>query len=176
MAKLAGQQAAIIIFGAAVRRDGSPSHALRRRVAAAARHGEALDPPALYLPTGAQGRFGPPEAAVMAALLGARGVPPERVLEEATGRDTLSSVLACAALLRRRGHGGPVLAASDGYHLPRCRLLLRMAGVKAAGVVPEGSAARDWRRRWFWRLREVPALPWDVMLMLWSRLTRRMAP
>ena len=156
-----------------MRPDGRPSNALRRRVEAAADHGEALDPPPLYLPTGAKGRHGPAEATVMAALLAARGVPPERILEEPTARDTLSSALACVALLRACGHAGPVLAASNAYHLPRCRLLLRLAGRQAGAIAPDGPAARDWRRRWFWRLREVPALPWGVVRMLWVRLARR---
>ncbi len=109
----------------------------------------------------------------MASLLAARGVAPDRILEEPTGRDTLSSALACVALLRACGHDGPVWAASNAYHLPRCRMLLRLAGVQAGAIAPEGPAARDWRRRWFWRLREVPALPWSVARMLWVQLARR---
>src|SRR5205823_2589452 len=53
--------AAIIIFGAAVRPDGSASPTLRRRVEAAARLGARLEAP-LYLPTGARGRFGAAES------------------------------------------------------------------------------------------------------------------
>lgn len=158
---------AIIIFGAAVRPDGSASPALRRRVEAAHAFGAGL-PAALYLPTGGQGRFGPPESTVMAALLTERGVPPARILQEPTGTDTLSSVLACAALLRARGHDGAVFAATSGYHLPRCLLLLRLAGWPARAVPPP-EADPSWPRRWYWRLREAPALPYDAALMLWHR-------
>ncbi|WP_135467164.1 YdcF family protein [Crenalkalicoccus roseus] len=165
--------AAIIIFGAAVRPSGLPSGALRRRVEAALAFGEAL-PGTLYVPTGARGRFGEAESAVMAALLITRGVPRSRILEEPTGTDTLSSAIACARLLRARGHRGPVLAASSAYHLPRCLLLLRLAGLKARPVPPpRGPAAAGWRQRWWWRLREVPALPYDALLMLWHRARRR---
>ena len=161
----------IVIFGAAVRPDGSPSPALRRRVEAAAAFGSGLPAP-LYVPTGGQGRHGPAESAVMAAVLRERGVPPDRILEEPTGTDTLSSVLACAALLRERGHAGPVFAATSGYHLPRCLLLLRLAGLPASPVPPP-EADPSWPRRWYWRLREAPALPYDAALMLAARLRGR---
>jgi len=164
--------AAIIIFGAAVRPDGLPSGALQRRVEAALACGERL-PGTLYVPTGARGRFGDAECSVMAALLVTRGVPRTRILEEPTGTDTLSSVIACARLLRRHGHAGPVLAASSGYHLPRCVLLLRLAGLPARAVRPVGPAATGWRQRWWWRLREMPALPYDAALMLWHRARGR---
>lgn len=159
--------AAIIIFGAAVRPDGQPSATLRRRVEAAAAFGATLADP-LYVPTGAQGRFGPAEAEVMAGLLVALGVPAGRIRQETTGTDTLSSVRACAGLLR--GHAGPVYAATSAYHLPRCLLLLRIAGLPARAVPPPGAlAAASWHKRWWWRLREVPALPYDALLMLWHR-------
>jgi len=163
--------AAIVIFGAAVRPDGSASPALRRRVDAAAEFGARLHAP-LFLPTGAQGRFGPPDCAVMATLLRGRGVPAERILEEPTGTDTLSSVLACTALLREQRHAGPVFAATSGYHLPRCLLLLRLAGVPARAVPPP-AADPSLPRRWYWRLREAPALPYDAALMLVARVRGR---
>ncbi|WP_235907732.1 YdcF family protein [Siccirubricoccus phaeus] len=164
-AGLAGLQAAILIFGAAVRPDGSPSPTLRRRVAAAHRFGEAMLVPPLYVPSGARGRHGAAESRVMAALLREAGVPAERIREEPTGTDTLSSVLAMAALLRT--HSGPVYAATSRFHLPRCLLLLRLAGLPARPVPIEGASGVA---RWWWRLREVPALPYDAALMLWRRM------
>jgi uncharacterized SAM-binding protein YcdF (DUF218 family) len=165
---------AIVIFGAAVRPDGTPSRALRLRVEAAlafaARH-----PDALYVPTGGLGDHPPTEAAVMAALLRAAGVAPSRILAETTGTDTLSSVLAVRRLLLAAGHRGVVFAATSAYHLPRCVLLLRLAGLSARVCPPPPwPAATRWRRRWYWRLREVPALPWDAALLLWLRVTRRL--
>ena len=165
--------AAIIIFGAAVRPDGTPSNALRLRVEAAAFAGEAMELLPLYIPTGAVGRHGPAEAEVMAALLRRHGVPPDRIVEERTARDTLSSAVACAGILRTRGHDGPVFAASNAYHLPRCRMLMRLAGFPAGGIAPDGPASRHWRRRWFWRLREVLAFPYDLVLITWHRLRGR---
>ncbi len=165
-----GRHPAIVIFGAAVRPDGRPSSILQRRVEAAARFG-ARFPSALYVPTGGIGRHGPAEASLMAGLLRAFGVPDERIAREETGTDTLSSVRAVAALLQARGHRGRVYAASSAYHLPRCVLLLRLAGLDArACPPPAGPASRRFIKRWYWRLREVLALPWDAGLMLLSRL------
>jgi uncharacterized SAM-binding protein YcdF (DUF218 family) len=162
----------VIIFGAAVRPDGSPSPTLRRRVEAAARFGAGL-PDALFLPTGGKGRHGEAESTVMARLLRELGAPPDRILEEATGTDTFSSALACLALLRGIGHAGPVFAATSRYHLPRCLLLLRLAGLQARPVPIGPSRGDRWPRRWWWRMREVPAIPYDAALMLWHRMRPR---
>jgi uncharacterized SAM-binding protein YcdF (DUF218 family) len=165
--------AAIVIFGAAVRPDGSPSNALRRRVEAAVAFGQRLDAP-LFVPTGAAGRHGPPEAAVMADLLRRLGVPDARIVCEQTGKGTLSLVRAVARLLEARGHLGPVYAASNAYHLPRCVALLWLAGLPArACPPPAGPASRRWCKRWYWRLREVPALPFDAALAVGLRLIGR---
>lgn len=160
--------AAIIIFGAAVRPDGSASPTLRRRVEAAAVFGARLEAP-IFVPTGAKGRFGAAESTVMAKLLGELGVPAARILEEPTGVDTLSSALACRKLLR--GHAGPVFAATSRFHLPRCLLLLRLLGLPARPV-PIGGSARGagLLQRWYWRLREMPAIPYDAGLAIWHRL------
>lgn len=164
---------AVVIFGAAVRRDGRPSNTLRLRVEAAVRFAARL-PDTIYVPTGAVGRFGASEASVMAQLLHAAGVPPQQILIEDTGTDTVSSIRAVAALLRARGYPGPVYAATSAYHLPRCVLLMRLAGLRARACPPPPvPAARSFGKRWYWRLREVPALPWDVGLMLLARLRGR---
>ena len=155
---------AIIIFGAAVLAEGRPSATLRGRVAAAAAFGARCQAP-LYLPTGGIGRHGPSEARVMAALLREQGVPEDRIMLEETGTDTLSSVRACARLLRAREWRGAVHVATSGYHLPRCVLLLRLAGIPARPCPPP-VASGSLAARWYWRLREVPALPWDVLLIL----------
>ena len=90
--------ATIVIFGAAVRPDGSPSGTLRNRVAAAARFGRRFDRP-LFIPTGGKGRFGDPEATVMARLLRESGFTDAAILQELTGTDTLSSVRALRSAL-----------------------------------------------------------------------------
>lgn len=164
----------VIIFGAAVRPGGVPSTTLRRRVEAAAAFGASLPDP-LYLPTGGVGHHPPAEAVVMEALLRDLGVPAARILREETATDTLSSVLACRQLLRMRGHRGPVFAATSAYHLPRCLLLLRLAGLRACACPPPRvPAASTSLRRWCWRLREVPAVPLDAGLLVFRRLAGRL--
>jgi uncharacterized SAM-binding protein YcdF (DUF218 family) len=170
-AAIAGATTAIVIFGAAVRPDGSPSTTLRRRVEAAAAFGRTL-PGVLYVPTGAVGRHGPSEASVMAELLADLGVAPGQIVLEETATDTLSSVRAVRRLL---GGRQAVYAATSAYHLPRCVALLRLAGMPARACPPPGvPAARSFRRRWFWRLREGAALPYDAVLVLMLRLVGRL--
>lgn len=162
----------IVIFGAAVRPDGQPSRTLLRRVEAAFAFGQGLDRP-LYMPTGGVGRFGDAEAEVMATLLRGWGVAEEDIRSERGARDTLDSVRNVRALLG--GHRGPVYAATSAYHLPRCVLLLWLAGLRARRCPPPPAlAAATWRKRWWWRLREVPALPWDALWVVLLRLARRL--
>ena len=102
----------------------------------------------------------------MAALLVSRGVPGERIVLEETGTDTLSSVRAVAALIRRHAIATPVFAASSLYHLPRCLLLLRLTGIPAHAAIPPvvpagtrwwgaaiGGFARSRQFRMTWHLR-----------------------
>lgn len=165
---------AIVIYGAAVRPGGVPSGTLRRRVEAALRCGATLDAP-LYMPTGGVGDHPPAEAEVMARLLHEAGVEEGQILVEPTGRDTLSSTLACARLLRERGWGGAVVhAATSAYHLPRTVALLRLARLDARGCPPPPApASARLLPRWRWRLREVAALPVDAALMAALRLRGR---
>jgi uncharacterized SAM-binding protein YcdF (DUF218 family) len=163
----------IVIFGAAVRADGQPSNTLRRRVEAAAAFG-LRHPGAIYIPTGGVGRHGASEASVMAGLLRGFGVPPERIMLEETGSDTLSSVRAVRHLVRDARLSGQIYAATSGYHLPRCVLLMRLAGVPARACPPPAfPAALKLRTRWFWRLRESAAIPYDAALMMWLRISRQ---
>ena len=147
-----------MIFGAGVLAGGRPSRTLRARVEAAFRCG---GPSARYLATGAIGRHPPSEARVMHGLLVGLGVPAEQIVLEETATDTLSSAVACARLLAREA--GPVRVASSGYHLPRCLLLLRMAGVRAMMCQPPPAP----RWPWYWRGREMLAVPYDAVLMAW---------
>jgi uncharacterized SAM-binding protein YcdF (DUF218 family) len=162
--------AVIVIFGAAVRPDGKPSQTLGYRVEAAARFGKRFSRP-LFIPTGGQGRFGDAEAEVMTRLLKQAGFPETSIMQEDTGTDTVSSVRAVARLVRGQS---PVYACTSVYHLPRCLILLRLAGIAARPCPPPvvPAATSRWLR-WYWRLREIPALPYDALLMLWLRGTGR---
>jgi uncharacterized SAM-binding protein YcdF (DUF218 family) len=164
----------ILIFGAAVQPGGRPSNTLRRRVETALRCA-ASDPEARFIPTGGIGRYQPSEASVMAGLLMKSGVGADRILLEETGSDTFSSVRAIRRLLRERPTPGHVMVATSAYHLPRCLILLCLAGIPAQPCNPPRMpvATSIWKR-WYWRLREIPAIPYDSALMIWIRLTGRL--
>ena len=141
--------AIIAIFGAAVRPDGKPSQTLRHRVEAAARFGKRFSRP-LFIPTGGQGRFGDAEAAVMTRLLKEAGFSETSILQENTGTDTaMSSVRAVARLVRGQS---PIYACTSAYHLPRCLILLRLAGIAARPCPPPVAPAASSRwLRWYIR-------------------------
>ena len=122
------------------------------------------------MPTGAIGRYGPSEASLMRDLLMVWGVPEAQIMLEETGTDTLSSALACAALLRASPDEA-VYAASSAYHLPRCLMLLRMADVPAQRCPPP-----RYRLEPYWILREAVAVPWDAWLMWRHQRRTRYSP
>jgi uncharacterized SAM-binding protein YcdF (DUF218 family) len=145
----------VIVFGAAVRPDGRPSPAMERRVATALAWARGRTP--IFLVTGGLVRHPPPEAVLMHEMLRAAGVSDAAIVVEADARTTLGSVRNCLPLLRSL-EPKAVFACSDDFHLPRCRWLLRLAGVRAAGI-PATPA-----RRGLWpHLREFIALPVDTV-------------
>jgi uncharacterized SAM-binding protein YcdF (DUF218 family) len=147
---------------------------LRDRVAGALRLGATCARP-LFIPTGGQGRYGRPEAVLMAALLADGGVPPEQILIEDSATDTLSSVRAVRRMLGRLDASAHVYLATSDFHLPRCLTLFRLAGLPArpCPAIRAQAAGSSWRR-WYWRLREIPALPYDALLAIWLRLCGRL--
>ncbi|GBQ59807.1 YdcF family protein [Komagataeibacter swingsii] len=161
----------VVIFGARLHPDGAPTRTLRLRVGAAHAFGRRRGR-VVYVPTGGPSQpSGRREAVVMADMLQAMGVPPDAIMVEDTAPDTLASAIRCTGLLRRQGYAGPVAVASSAYHLPRCLLLMRMMGWQVVRVPPpDAPAAQRLGRRWFWRLREGAALPWDALLLAWYRL------
>jgi uncharacterized SAM-binding protein YcdF (DUF218 family) len=155
----------IVVLGAGVLPGGRPSGALRRRIATAL---AAADPETRFLVTGAVGDHPPSEARVMRDLLRAAGVPDARIVLEETGTDTLSSLRACARVLRAAG-ASEVIACSDDYHLPRCRAVLRALGIEAGAAPAHGTREAIGTTRWLWALvREAAGYPWDVALAAWQ--------
>ena len=158
----------IVIFGAKVQPDGSPSAALLRRIgcglAAARAH-----PAAKVLCSGGAGPAGPSEAAVMARHLAAVGIAPERLILDEASLSTLANV---AATAREVAHGRHphVVACSDAYHLPRIRLLLRLEGVDCvAGPLAEGPPLGH---QLAMSLREAAAIVHNLTSVLTSRRGR----
>ncbi|MGO3517917.1 MAG: YdcF family protein [Acetobacter cibinongensis] len=119
----------MLVFGAALRPDGTPSPSLRNRVSAAVSFGQNVAQP-LYLVTGGVPKNGQTEASVMADLLLQAGVESKNILLEPTASDTAASIKACSVVLRQIGHdkSSPIHFCTSTYHIPRCALLLRLAG------------------------------------------------
>jgi vancomycin permeability regulator SanA len=152
----------IVIFGAAVRADGSPSAALLRRIGYGLQASRAW-PDASILCSGGVGRVGPSEASVMLDVLAREGVAPGRLIADEDSLDTLQSVAVAAR--RARALGSPlVVVCSDGYHLPRIRLMLAVLGVRSVSGPRGGPRGGMWHRLRM-TLREIPAIPYDVALV-----------
>lgn len=148
----------VVVFGAAVRSDGSASPALARRVGYAAAVAEA-DPRVDLFLSGGVGRYPPSEAAVMADLL-TGAVAPERLILDEASMDTLQSVRAAAAYARSQGYGA-IRTCTDAYHQPRVKMLFGLMGFASRRVPmvargPKKLQARMWAR-------EVAAIPYDMI-------------
>ncbi len=160
--------AAIVIFGAAVWPGGRASPALARRVGyglAAAR----ARPGCLVFCSGGLGRHGPSEARVMADLLQAKGVDPGRLILDEHSRDTLENVIAALGFLRARGLGRAIIC-TDAYHVPRVAMMFALLGVRSdSGPVGTGRGGASRREWWRMSAREVLAYPYDLLLVLARR-------
>jgi len=163
----------IVIFGAAVRADGSASGSLRRRCDNAVRHGGSGLGGPLYLPSGGVGRHGPAEALVMRDILIEHGVAQARIVLEPEAHDTLQSVQLCSRLLRGRGDVGRVRVSTSSYHRLRCTLLFRLAGFDSAALPSASDRPHLGWGKWLRYVgKELIATPWDAAWLLWHRFRR----
>lgn len=165
-----------VVFGAAVRSDGSASRTLLRRTLGAwTLSGQVRE--RRFVLTGGQGRHGRPEAYVMRDLLMERGVPEAEIELDDLSRDTLESALRCAGILSRRGPLDRVVIATSRYHAFRCWLLFRLLGVEArVGAIPSDRSGLGLRGWLYYCLRECLATPWDVLLLLVRHRGERSPP
>ena len=163
----------LVIFGAAVRADGSPSGSLQRRCDTALRAGRNLHSP-LYLATGGVGQHGPAEALVMRDILAAAGVATQLILVDTESGDTLQSVRHCTRLLRQRGDVRQLLVCSSSYHNPRCVLLLRLAGFDCDAAPSPSDRPYLGLGKWLrYSLKELVATPWDLSILLALKIVGR---
>ena len=100
----------------------------------------------------------------MLDVLAREGVAADRLIPDEESLDTLQSVAVAAR--RARTLGSPfVVVCSDGYHLPRIRLMLAVLGVRSVAG-PRGGPRGDLWHRLRMGLREIPAIPYDVALVV----------
>ena len=162
---------ALVVLGAAVRRDGTPSPALARRIALAARlhrEGVALT----VIASGGLGRHPPAEAQAIRDGLLAAGVPHAAVIEEDRARSTYENARNSIAIMRARGLRRAVVV-TDAFHLPRALMTFRRLGMPAVGRGARFTAGTPaWTRALAWA-REVLALPVYLVRLALSAPPRR---
>lgn len=103
--------------------------------------------------SGGLGKEGHYEGTAMAGWLKARGVPEDAILIDNEGINTAASAKNFAALSEAHGFKS-VIVVSQFFHLSRCRLALKQAGIEQIGTAHSRVYAR---RDFYSTLREVVA-------------------
>ncbi|SKC49466.1 SanA/YdcF family protein [Krasilnikoviella flava] len=146
---------AILVLGAGLRPDGTPSPYLRRRLDAAAELYAAGVADRVVLSGDGQPRpDGTPydEPASMRAWILGRGVPDSALSLDREGLDTTASCHRTAELTGAR----TAVVVTQDYHLRRALFSCARAGLDAQGVGVSSASATP--RLWvWWHVREVPA-------------------
>ena len=123
---------AIVVLGAQVKPDGTPSVQLQWRLDAAFEAWKEKE--CLIVVCGAQGNDEPDaEGRVMRAYLMGLGVPENQVLVDDTSFNTRKNLENAAVLLRDSGVETVLIVTSD-YHLPRAMALAEDQGLSATGL------------------------------------------
>ena len=122
---------AIIVLGAQVKADGTPSVALERRLAAAL---EAYrEHEQVIIVCGAQGANEPvAEGDLMRVWLVERGADPALVIAETSSYNTRENLQNARALMQARGLSQALVVTSE-YHVARALALCQQVGVSATG-------------------------------------------
>ena len=165
-----------IVMGAKVQADGRPSGALRRRSLWAADLAVGARAP-LYLLTGGVLRGRPAEALVAREILRGRGISDDALIVETESKTTLESVVRTTPIILSLPRLRRVIVCSDGYHVPRCRLLFALAGVRThPASVPGGRRSMSALRWAYACTREAAAIPVDAALLLAMRALGALSP
>lgn len=118
-----------VVFGAGLRRDGTPTTVLRERVAVAVDLYHAGKVDRLLMTGSVSGEFyNEPDSMTRYAIQ--LGVPPEAILQDYAGNSTQES---CLRLHSEFGVENAILV-TQSFHLPRALYLCDQYGVSASGV------------------------------------------
>lgn len=129
----------IVVLGARVRADGTPSITLRKRLETARAY-LAGHPATRVVVSGGQGPDEPAsEAAVMRAWLIERGVDPARIAAEDRSTTTAENVAGVLPLIPRTARAGIV---TSDFHLFRAMRLARRGGLPCTGGIPAPTRLR----------------------------------
>ena len=164
-----GSYDVIIVMGAAVRKGGQASQAMRRRVRHAVDLFKKLKEPYLLV-TGGIATYPPAEATLMKELAMEAGIPPECILVEEKGTSTLTNVVESVRILRKR-HWTHAIVVTDPYHLFRSLFVFRCFGIKVTGSGAQGGKEENpaWKW-WYYYCREFIALLWYFVLIKAGRV------
>jgi SanA protein len=155
----APRRSAVIVFGAGLWRDGSPTPVLRDRVATAAQlyfEGKAEK----LVMSGGNPTIDYDEPGAMRAYALSLGVPDEAIVLDYAGRRTYDTCYRARHIFGIR----QATLVTQGFHLPRALYLCNSLGIDGVGVPAD---LRQYRRsaQTYWNLREIPATLgalWDV--------------
>ena len=126
-----GDSDVIIVLGAQVKEDGTPSVALERRLTAALESYE--EKRQTLIVCGAQGGNEPmAEGDVMRDWLLARGVPDADIVAETASFNTRENLRNAKEIMQERGLTQALVVTSD-YHVARALMLCRQVGIVATG-------------------------------------------
>jgi uncharacterized SAM-binding protein YcdF (DUF218 family) len=139
-----GNADAILVLGAKVHADGTPSGALLDRTRTACELWRAGLASTLVFSGGRDTDAGASEPEAMARIAREAGVPDSALVLDETGNDTASSIAFTARLARERAWQS-VLVVSHDYHLARLRLLAVRAGLAVRTVPAVETCPRGWK-------------------------------
>ena len=140
----------ILVLGAGVRADGSPSEMLRDRVSVACDLYESLGDPDLPLLMSGDHTGDYNEVGVMKKLATEQGVPSERIFLDHEGYSTYESIYRARYVFGVK----KMVIVTQGYHLYRALHIARELGIEAVGIP---SDLRDYRKQMIYEARETLA-------------------
>lgn len=161
----------IIIFGAAVKVNGEPSGAMKRRVDAALLTSKEISKIRFIVTGGIGAGKTTSEADAMKKLLIENRIPDEKIVIEDQANDTLSSVVYCNKILKARKNSEDVFICSDIYHIPRCRWLFYLFGIRSKPAKTISGLNVNGLFKWvYYYIREFAAIPYDTLLVYLHKL------
>ena len=126
-----GEADVILVLGAQVKEDGTPSVALERRMGVALEAYREKERPIICC--GGRGTNEPAaEGDVMRAWLTAQGCREADVLAETASVNTRENLINAKSMMEAEGCSRALIVTSD-YHVPRALALARQVGIEASG-------------------------------------------
>lgn len=163
-----------VVFGAAVKPDGSPGSVLERRTVGAWEFSRQQAAPALFILSGGVGKHPPAEAEAMERILLDRGVDAAAIIKDTQAGNTLDTVRNAAAIIHSLPKYSTLYVCTSPYHSWRCQLLLNMHKLDALRATMPGDMADLGLGKWlYYCLRELAAIGWDVFRVLAGRKSER---